>query len=149
MTRITRILSIVISTFFVTSCISEKPILVNGKTPIYTFDDKQVFKAVEALAQVNSNYSEEVDALRPKDGEDKLGSAKVGLGYRIVGASGKGEDGSLVDGYVFLDKTKIRGGKGTAKRAQTEDLTQRITTDIVEKLNAIKKPIYVDNYKLD
>jgi hypothetical protein len=133
--------------FFLSSCSSYRPIQVEGKTPIYCFKQEKATEAIEIMTKMMVDFAKQAEAFAAKHDERKTGD--VTWNISIAGASGKGPDGVLADGYVVLEKLKIQGGKGSATRQELESMIQRLRKNFLKTLNTLAQPVYVERYKLD
>jgi hypothetical protein len=103
---------------------------------------------MEVMVATYEKFKEEADAMQPKPGERPTGSAKVRFAFQ--GASGTGPDGRMADGYVLLDKTRIRAkDKNSEKFRQARDLHDRARAEILKGFGEIVEPVYVDKFVLD
>lgn len=145
---ITRLLCLAVCVLGCSSCSSYKAVQVDGKTPIYEFESQQLPQMMAVIVATADKYEEEVKALELKPGERQSGTAEFGIGFK--GASGTDPDGRLADGYVILDKRRIRArDKNSDKACQAQALIDRALEDILKGLNSISEPVYVDKFVFD
>lgn len=130
------------------SCSTYQTVKVDGKTPIFEFELSQVPQMMKVIIDTGAKYENDVKVLEPKPGEPQIGTVDYFFGF--VGASGRGDDGSIADGYILREKLRIRTkDKNSPKFLQMQELIAKARADVLAGLSSIKKPVYVDKAVLD
>jgi hypothetical protein len=130
------------------SCASRQVIEVDGKTPIFEFELKQMPRVMEVMVATVERYEKEFESLELKPGERQTGTFDFGMGFK--GASGVGPNGKLADGYVIMEKLRVRTrNKDSEKARRVLELCERVRADMLRGFSAIAEPVLVDKFVFD
>ena len=130
------------------SCASRQVIQVDGKTPIFEFELKQMPQVMEVMVATLEKYNKEFNSLELKPGERQTGSLDFWMGFK--GASGLGPDGRLADGYVMTEKLRMRTrNKDSEKARRVLELCERARADLLKGFSSIAKPVLVEEFEFD